>query len=72
MSKAPKLVLVKQVNLIWYPLTLIPLLALLYFSFNGTLPMLVGLMSIFLLFFWIFSFLFALYAKFRKPPTLRQ
>ena len=72
MSKAPKLVLVKQVNLIWYPLTLIPLLALLYFSFNGTLPMLVGLMSIFLLFFWIFSFLFALYAKFRKPPKLRQ
>jgi hypothetical protein len=72
MSKGPKPVLVKQVNLIWYPLTLVPLVALVYFSFNGTLPQIMGMIAIFLLIFWIFSFLFALYAKFRKPPKLRQ
>ena len=73
MTKVPaKPVLLRQVNLVWYPLTLVPLLALAYCSFTGALPSLVGLMALFLLLFWIFSFGFALYAKLRKPPELRQ
>jgi hypothetical protein len=65
-------VLISSVNFWWYPLTLIPLLALLYFSFTGALPLIVALISVFLLFFWLFSLGFALYARLRKPPKLRQ
>jgi hypothetical protein len=73
MSKAPdRPVLIKSINFWWYPLTLIPLLALLYFSFTGALPLIAAMISVFLLFFWLFSLGFALYAKLRKPPKLRQ
>ena len=73
MTKAKgKPVLMRRVNLLWYPLTLIPLLALAYFSFAGALPPMMGLLSLFLLIFWVFSFGFALYETFRKRPDLRQ
>jgi hypothetical protein len=73
MSKASdRPILIKSVNLWWYPLTLIPLLAIFYFAFTGALPSIAGLIAVFLLFFWLFSLGFALYAKLRKPPTLRQ
>ena len=69
MTKAvPKPILMKRVNLIWYPLALVPLLVLFYFSFTGVLPMMVGLVTVFLVCFWVFSFGFALYMTFRKPP----
>ena len=73
MSKNPsKPILMRKVHLIWYPVALVPILALAYFSFNGTLPMMLGLAAVFLLIFWIFSFGFALYETFRKRPDLRQ
>lgn len=73
MSKAPvRPVLVKRINLLWYPVTLMPLVALFLASAYGFLPALVGLFSVFLLFFWLFSFGFAVYSKFRKPKEPRQ
>lgn len=67
-----KQVLVRRVNLWWYPLALLPLVALFLLSAYGYLPMLVGLFVLFLLFFWLFSFGFAVYSKFRKPKEPRQ
>ena len=75
MNKAPRPILMqdKDVKLIWYPLALIPLLVIIYFSFTpGGLPQIVGMLGVFLLIFWIFSFGFAIYAKLRKPRNLRQ
>jgi hypothetical protein len=65
-------VLIRKVNLIWYPVTLVPIIALFLASAYGYLPLLVGLFSVFLLFFWLFSFGFALYSRFRKPKEPRQ
>jgi hypothetical protein len=73
-SKVPRHVMLreKDVNLWWYPISLVPLLVVIYFAFTGGLPQIVGLLAIFLFFFWVFSFAFALYVKLRKPPNLRQ
>ena len=65
-------VLIRKVNLLWYPVALVPLVALFLMSAYGYLPMLVGLFAVFLLFFWLFSFGFAVYSKFRKPKEPRQ
>lgn len=67
-----KEVLIRRVNPLWYPVALVPLVALFLASAYGYLPMLVGLFAIFLLFFWLFSFGFAVYSKFRKPKEPRQ
>jgi hypothetical protein len=69
-----KPILVKEVNLIWYPVTLVPIVALVYFSFNGTLPQTFGLIAIFLFVFWVSSFIFAVVGKLtkKKKPELRQ
>jgi len=67
-----KRVLIRQVNLIWYPVALVPLVALFLASAYGYLPVLAGLLSVFLLFFWLFSFGFAIYSKFRKSKEPRQ
>lgn len=71
MSKS-RAVLIRKVNLIWYPMALVPILALFLATAYGYLPMLVGLFAVFLLFFWLFSFGFAVYAKFHKPKEPRQ
>jgi len=71
-SPQPKEVLIRKVNLLWYPVALVPLVGLFLASAYGYLPMLVGLFAIFLLFFWLFSFGFAVYSKFRKPKEPRQ
>lgn len=62
--------LVRRVNFVWYPLTLLPLLVLLYLGFTGALPFYVVILGLFLGFFWIFSLIFALYETFkrRKAP----
>lgn len=67
-----KQVLIRQVNLLWYAAALVPLVALFLASAYRYLPTLVGLFAVFLLFFWLFSFGFALYSKFRKPREPRQ
>ena len=73
MSKSPpRPVLLRRVNLIWYALAIVPLLALLYLSFTGVLPQLVAMLALFLIVFWLLSFGFALYETFRKKPEPRQ
>ncbi|MHB1109474.1 MAG: hypothetical protein ACYCZU_04020 [Devosia sp.] len=68
----PRKVLIHKINLVWYPVTLLPILALFLAAAYGYLPMLVGLFTVFLLFFWLFSFGFAVYSKLRKPREPRQ
>jgi hypothetical protein len=68
----PKQVLIRQVNLLWYPRALLPLVGLFLASAYGYLPALVGLFAVFLLLFWVFSFGFAVYSKVRKPKEPRQ
>jgi hypothetical protein len=65
-------ILMRSVNLIWYPLTLIPILALLYFSFTGVLHSFVAMLAVFAFFFWLSSLGFAIWTKLRKPRELRQ
>lgn len=71
-GSAPRDLLIRRVNLLWYPVALVPLVALFLASAYGYLPALVGLFAVFLLFFWLFSFGFAVYSKFRKPREPRQ
>ena len=63
-----KEVLLRRVDLLWYPLALVPILALFVASAYGYLPMLVGLFAVVLLLFWLLSFGFAIYSKLRKLP----
>ena len=65
--------LLKSVNLIWYPVSLVPIAALLYLGVTGTLPFFAAIIAIFFFFFWLFSLLFALYETFkrRKPGSFR-
>lgn len=71
--RRPKEVLVRNVNLVWYPVALVPIVAVLVGALAGWLPTLLAPFAIFLLFFWIFSFGFAVYGKLKKPPKdLRQ
>lgn len=63
-----KPVLVERVRLWWYPLALLPILALFYAGFTGMLPMLFGLAGLFAFFFWVFSFGFAIATKLKRPP----
>jgi hypothetical protein len=69
-----KPILIQDVNLLWYLAALVPILALVYFSFNGTLPQTFGLIAIFLFVFWLSSFIFAVVGKLtkKKKPELRQ
>ena len=61
-----------RISLAWYPPALLVVIALLVLPVTGQLPIVVLPLALFLLFFWIFSFGFAIYAKVRKPKDLRQ
>ena len=65
-------ILIRHVNLLWYPVTLVPVIGLFLASAYGLVPGIVGPLALFLLFFWLFSFGFAVYAKLRKPKDPRQ
>lgn len=65
-------ILIKRVQLLWYPVTLVPILLLGYAGLMGWLPALTVALAIFALFFWLFSLIFAIVAFFRKPRELRQ
>jgi hypothetical protein len=63
----PRPLLVRRVNLLWYPATLLPILALLFATLAGYLPPLLAILALFLLIFWLSSLLFAIYVRLRKP-----
>jgi hypothetical protein len=66
----------RTVRLRWYAVALIPIAALVIAPLQGRVPGEVIVVAAFLLFFWLFSFGFAIYAKMRpmtrKRPELRQ
>ncbi|MDR3474254.1 MAG: hypothetical protein P4M09_21605 [Devosia sp.] len=61
-----------SVNFGWYAVALVPIAALVVLPLFGWLPVLVLPFALFFLFFWIFSFGFAIYAKLSKRPEPRQ
>lgn len=61
-------ILVKRVSLWWYAFAILPIVAVVYMGFSGILSPIIGLIGLFALFFWIFSFGFAIASKLRKPP----
>ena len=61
-----------SVNLLWYGVALVPIAILLGGPILGWLPALVLPFALFFLFFWIFSFGFAIYGRLSKPREPRQ
>jgi hypothetical protein len=72
MKPRDKPLLVRRVDFIWYPLTLVPILALFLAAATGFVPAVFAPISLFLFFFWLSSLGFAIYAKIRKPREPRQ
>ena len=70
--RQPKPVLIRRVRLIWYPLTLLPILALFLASGAGYLPPLLAMVALFLFFFWLSSLGFALYQRLRQRKDGRK
>ncbi|HVX82442.1 MAG: hypothetical protein ACTHOR_07620 [Devosia sp.] len=71
-SPRPPPATLQRVKLWWYALALVPIALLIYAPLQGWLPGEVILVALFLLFFWIFSLGFAIYARLSKPRRLRQ
>ena len=62
----------QSVKLLWYPLALVPIIGLTIAALVGWLPAIVLPIMLFFLFFWIFSFGFAVYARLTRSKDLRQ
>jgi hypothetical protein len=64
--------LLRSVRLVWYFVALVPIVALVYLGITGVIPFYLAMLAIFAFFFWVFSFLFALYEKFvRRNENVR-
>jgi hypothetical protein len=63
-----KPVLIGKVDLWWYGIAILPILLCVYLGFTGTLSPLIGLMGLFAFFFWLFSFIGAIWSKLKKRP----
>ena len=63
--------LLRSVNLIWYPVALVPIAALVWLGITGVVPQILAVLAIFCFFFWIFSLLFALYTLWSQRGTKR-
>ena len=63
---------VRTVSLIWYVVALVPIALFAIAPLLGWLPLLALPFGLFFIFFWIFSFGFAVYAKLKKPKEPRQ
>ena len=63
--------LLQRVNFLYYAISLIPIVAVVYLGITGVIPQFLAILGLFAFFFWIFSFLFALYEtwKRRKPKA---
>jgi hypothetical protein len=71
-NRAPRRIGLNAVRLWWYPLALLPIALLIIAPLEGWFPGEVIILGSFLLFFWIFSFGFAIYEKLKRPRKLRQ
>jgi hypothetical protein len=65
--KRPRPILVQRVNLWWYALALVPIVALGWATLNGFVPGLIAPLVLFAAVFWFASFVMALIAKLRRP-----
>ena len=73
MARAPKPRSgLSSVRLWWYAIAVVPIALLVGAPLMGWLPGEVIVVGLFLLFFWIFSLGFAIYARVSKPRDLRQ
>jgi hypothetical protein len=61
-------ILIERITLWWYPIVLVPILALAYLSLVGIVPPVFAPLSLFALLFWIFSLGFAIARKLKTPP----
>lgn len=64
--------LLGRVRLWWYPVALVPLLAVGWLALTGAVPGMALPFVLFLLVFWLFSFVSALISLRRKPKEPRQ
>jgi hypothetical protein len=69
--RQPRPIMIRSVRLRWYPLLLLPIIALFVAAAAGHLPPLAVLVGMFLFFFWLSSLGFALYHRLRKPKDTR-
>ncbi len=72
MKPRHKPLLVHRVNFIWYPVTLVPIVALFLAGSAGFWPVPLTLLALFLFFFWLSSLGFAIYAVLKKSKEPRQ
>jgi hypothetical protein len=66
MTRAARPILITSVNLLWYAVALLPVFALLYFSFTGALPAMVAMLALFAAVFWVVSLAFAIWTRLRR------
>jgi hypothetical protein len=71
-AQRPRAVGIREVRLWWYAAALLPIALLIVAPLYGWVAGEVILLGLFLLFFWLFSLGFAIYARLKKPPVLRQ
>ncbi|MDB5540104.1 MAG: hypothetical protein JWQ89_1831 [Devosia sp.] len=66
-------ILVRRINLWWYAAAIVPILALGWLAASGIVPAMFVPIVLFVLIFWLASFIFAVVGKLRGPrPDPRQ
>ena len=72
-KRAARPLLVGKVQLRWYALAILPILAAVWFGFTGVLAPYLGLIGLFACVFWLTSLIFAIASKLSKrskvPPS---
>ena len=72
-GSANRPVLIRKINLWWYAVALVPLLALGWLAATNIVPAIFLPIVLFLFVFWLSSFVFAVFGKLRAPrPESRQ
>lgn len=64
-------ILVKRINLVWYAVALLPIVAFTYFGLTSDWWIL-ALLAIFCMVFWVVSLVFAIWRLLNPPRELRQ
>ena len=62
-------ILIRRINLWWYPVALLPILALGWLTFANLLPGIFAPLVLFALIFWLASFVMAVIGKLRGPKA---
>ena len=65
-------ILIRRVQLRWYLLALVPILALGWLALRNLIPSLFMPLVLFALVFWLASFVMAIFAKLRAPKVAKS